>query len=207
MCVRLNSFLPSAVANAPRPHLLATVVSYPHREQTIAYAPVIKDVRWSPDGTQLVYKAESLQGRFQLCFARINGSHRAILSSRNQDVDQFDIVGDTIVYTASVGDDQAERSTLINPDARAVTGSLLYQILFPTELAQNAPQTFKLFTLRFTHGAWKAKRVPHFSMRARSLLSDLTPFCLSPDRHKLITMSPVRSIPSSWEQLRPAPGP
>ena len=62
----------AAAGVPPRPRILATVVSYPHREQTTPYAAVIRDVRWSPDGTQLVYKMESPHGQFQLCVAKLD---------------------------------------------------------------------------------------------------------------------------------------
>jgi hypothetical protein len=204
---RLKGFLDSPAGSPPLPRILATVVSYPHREQTMAYAAVIKDVRWSPDGAELFYKMENLQGGFQLCAAKLDGSGVITLSSVDEDVDQFDIAKNMIVYTVSHrGDDPSLELHAINADARVATGSLLYELLFPAERAQNAPQTWTLSVLRFANGSWTTRRVPLFSMRARSLLSDLNPFRISPDRQKLLTLTPAQSIPKSWERFEPISG-
>ena len=204
---QLSSFLNSADSGVPQPRLLVTVISYPHREQSMAYAPVIKDMSWSPDGTELVYKVENLKGRFELYIANIDGSHTAKLSSPTEDVDQFDMAGDTIVYTSSIPNEKPiQPGDFINADARVVTGVMLNQILFQRELAQEFPQTHRLTVLHRVRDKWVAKNVPHFSMLARDFLSDLIPFKLSPDRKKLLTLTPVLSIAKEWERFQPAPG-
>ena len=43
----------------PQPRVIASIVSYPHREQTAAYAPVIKDLRWSSEGRGIYFRGRT----------------------------------------------------------------------------------------------------------------------------------------------------
>ena len=58
----------------PQPRVIASIVSYPHREQTTAYAPVIKDLRWSSDGMGIYFRGENGAGAYQLYLAKLDGS-------------------------------------------------------------------------------------------------------------------------------------
>src|SRR5260370_1041149 len=84
------------------PRVIASIVSYPHREQTAAYAPVIKDLRWSTDGRGIYFRGENGAGAYQLYLAKLDGSGCHALTPPNQSVDRFDVVNSTIVYKASM---------------------------------------------------------------------------------------------------------
>ena len=107
----------------PIPRVIATIVSFPHREQTMAYAPVIKDLRWSPDMTSVYFRGESLQGAYRLYVARLDGSGFHAVTPADQSVDRYDVVTNTIAYKASeVGKDEG----LASDASRHVTGQVIH---------------------------------------------------------------------------------
>jgi dipeptidyl aminopeptidase/acylaminoacyl peptidase len=192
---------------APKRRVVATIVSFPHREQTMAYAPVIKDLRWSPDMTSVYFRGESVQGAYQLYTAKLDGSGFHALTPSNQSVDRYDVVTGTIAYKASeLGAEQGPSSDRINADARAVTGERIQDILFRDQLHTVQPETFTIWVLHRKGKQWARRRISDNSFRDFTYLSGFFPFAISPTGTKLIAIAPIVSVPDSWKQYEPATG-
>ena len=191
----------------PRPRVIASIVSYPHREQTTAYAPVIKDLRWSSDGRGIYFRGENRAGAYQLYLAKLGGSRLHSLTPPNKSVDRFDVVGRTIAYKAStLGADHGPPSNMINVDALVATGVRIQDVIFPDQLSTIAPEAFTLSVLHHINGRWSTTHVPHYSARDLTYLSSFFPFSLAPGGTKLITLTPVLAIPDAWKRFEPVTG-
>ncbi|WP_035352140.1 hypothetical protein [Edaphobacter aggregans] len=202
----VSAFLEGA-GQQPQPRVIASIVSYPHREQTNAYAPVIKDLRWSSDRRGIYFRGENRAGAYQLYLAKLDGSGFQSLTPANQSVDRFDVANTTIVYKASMlGDKHGPPSNTINVDALVATGSRIQDVIFPDQLSTIAPESFTLSILRHANGRWSTTHVPHYSTRDLTYLSSFFPFALSPKGTKLITLAPVLSIPDEWKHFEPVTG-
>jgi hypothetical protein len=204
---RVNAFLDHENEPAPQPRLIATVVSYPHREETEAYASVIKDLHWSKDGKSIYFKGESATGAFQLYVASLDGTGFRALTPASASVGRFDVGDHEIAYTASHPDvDPVPAADAINPDARVITGHRIHDILFPGQLKQVEPETFTLFVLSILKSQGGTRRVPNYRVREIPHLSYLFPFELSPTDHQLIGLTPLEVVPDSWSHYDPMEG-
>ena len=199
--LQFPSYLP------PRPRIVATIERPPKGEQTVEYAPLIRDIRWGSDSEHLYFRAQDEQGGYQLCEANINGSGFRPLTSPSYDVDRFDLSGDTIAYTAArVDAPRPSPGTPINRDALDITGYLLKDIIFPGQMTSLDPQIFSLFTLRVGGQRTLSHRIPGYLIKDTSLYLYTLPFRLSPDGRHLVSVEPVRErIPDSWERYDPVP--
>ena len=201
------AFVENKATSQPKPRTIARIVSFPHREPIIAYAPVIDDIRWSSDGSSIYFRGENLKGAYQIYEARLDGHEPQVLTPAAESVDHFDIVGGTIVYTASRIDlGPIAPKDAINPDARAVTGERIYDVLFPDQLSTIQPETFSMAVLHNTNGKWVTRQVPGYSVRERTYLSSVFPFVLSPKADKIIAATPVLTVPEAWQQYEPVIG-
>jgi dipeptidyl aminopeptidase/acylaminoacyl peptidase len=202
----IDSFLREPSRQPPKPHIVATIVARPNSEQTIPYAPVIKDLRWSPDGKRLCFRGQSSNGGMQLYEVNADGSGLHALTPISESVDRFDLTKDTIVYTAAkMGQPPPPQGTNINRDALAVTGYRLMNILFPGQMASYDPQTFTMASLHTDGPSEATQPVPRYAVPDTSLLLHFFPFRLSPDGRQLVTIMPVRDVPDSWKNYEPAP--
>jgi dipeptidyl aminopeptidase/acylaminoacyl peptidase len=202
----VSAFLEGA-GPAPQPHVIASVVSYPHREQTVAYAPVIKDLRWSVDGRGIYFRGENASGAYQLYLAKLDGSGFQSLTPANQSVDRFDVVNSTIVYKASMlNGKHGSPSNAINADALVATGSRIQDVIFPDQFSTIAPESFTLSVLRYSNNRWSNRQVPGYAVRDMTYLSSLFPFALSPKQTRLIALTPVLAVPDAWKHYEPAKG-
>jgi dipeptidyl aminopeptidase/acylaminoacyl peptidase len=189
---------------SPKPRIVATIVSFPHREELIPYAPVIKDLRWSPDGEKIYFRGEAANGSYQLHEASLNGARDRSLTPESVSVDRFDIAKTTLVYSAYPTDLQdASKNESVNPDARAVTGSRITDILFPGEMPSYNPATFTLSTLDTGSSSETLRQIPGYAQDIPMLLH-FFPFRVSPDGRRLIAITPAPRIPKSWENFEPA---
>jgi dipeptidyl aminopeptidase/acylaminoacyl peptidase len=203
----VSAFLDGEAKSEPKPRTIARIASVPHHDTTIAYAPVIKDLRWSSDGASVYFRGENPNGAYQLYIAKVAGDRPQVLTSSQKSVDQFDVVGNTIVYTASpLGVDQAITKDAINRDARAVTGERIYDVLFPGQISTIQPDNFSIWVLRNTKGLWVERKVPAYSLRDRTYLSSLFPFALSPKADTVVALTPVLAIPQSWRRYETVRG-
>jgi dipeptidyl aminopeptidase/acylaminoacyl peptidase len=201
---RVRTFLNRTSDPEPAPRIVAQIATVPHFEETVPYAPVIKDMRWAKAGERLFFRGEAANGAWQLYQADIVGARPKPLTSPKYNVDRFDVAGNTIVYVASVyGAKSSPQGIVINQDALDVTGYPLIDILFPGQMPTYIPETFSLYVLHLNQRSGKAGSVPGYSVPEISLLLHYLPFQLSPDGRRLILTVPAATIPSSWEKYDP----
>jgi hypothetical protein len=204
---RVTSFLDLENGPPPQPRVVATVVSYPHREEPDAYAPVIKDLHWSKDGTSIYFKGENASGSYQIYEAKLDGTGFRSLTPASASVGRFDVGDHEIAYTASHPDvDSVPATDAINPDARVITGYRIHEIIFPGQLKGADPETFTLSVLDTLKDRGSARRVPNYTVREIPYLSYFFPFQLSPKGHHLIGLTPLEIVPDSWSQYDPVKG-
>jgi hypothetical protein len=203
----VSRFLENTKRPPPKPRVIAAIESFPHREGTDAYAPVISDLQWSPDGMSLYFKGENANGAYQLYKAKLDGTGYRSLTPPNLSVGRFDIRKGVIVYTASrpVPDAEAEGDE-INPDARDATGHLLGDILFPNQRDTVRPETFSMYVLHADAGHFSTSRVPNYALREIPYLSHFFPFSLSPKSTRVIGLNPISSVPDAWGHYEPVDG-
>ena len=201
---QVGDFLNDPSQQPPNPRVVATIVSFPHREQTVPYAPVIKEVRWSPDSAHIYFRGESSIGSYQLYEANPNGTGLRTLTPESVSVDQFDVANDALVYRGFPADrEKASPHGFLNADARDVTGERLTDILFPDELASTKPVTLTISVVR-TGAAPNLRAVPGYAVEDIPMLLHFFPFRLSPSGHQLIAITPVANVPESWKDYEPA---
>jgi hypothetical protein len=203
----VSAFLNDAARQPPQRRVIATVISFPHREEANVYAAVIKDLHWSPDSISVYFKGENATGAYQVCLAKVDGSGFHALTPATYSVGRFDVAKDFVVYTASQpSKDSIARIQPINSDAQVITGHSLLEVFFPGQLNTIEPETFKLSILQFHDGDWSTRQLPNYSVREIPYLSFLFPFALSPQGDKLIELTPVLTIPNRWKDYKPASG-
>ena len=149
----------------PRPRMIASIDSFPHREEPFAYAAVIKDLRWSSGSSWLYFRGENLQGTYQLYRVAVNGGAPKALSPPADSVTQYDFAGSTVVYRAwSLERERLRRQSSsgdpINADAMSVTGYPLADILFPDRDSNIVPKETTLWAIREQRGKPRARQVP-----------------------------------------------
>lgn len=194
---------------APRaaPRVIATVTGSTHYEESRPYAPVIKDLRWSPDLQCIYFEGENAAGAYQLYSATVDGAGFQALTPSDYSVDRYDVGDNTIVYTASLINAVAsDAGSRMNDDALDVTGFSLQDILFGKSTPAVAPETFSLWRLKNSHGVWASMPLTEALFRDQRYFSYLLPFKLSPRGDSLIQVTPLVSVPSSWKAYNPAPG-
>lgn len=192
---------------SPKPRVIATISSFPHREQTVPYAPVIKDVRWSPDARRVYFRGENPAGAYQLFAVNPDGSGLRALTPSSLSVDRFDVVKGTIIYTASkAGGVYDPQSGFINEDARDATGFRITDILFPGQLPSYEPETFTLWVLHTDKQGNGTEKVPGYSVEDISMLGNFFPFRIAPDGREVISVTPVVEVQESWAKYDPAAG-
>jgi hypothetical protein len=204
---QVSAFVRTMSRAEPARRVVARVTAAPHGEQTIPYAPVIKDVRWSADSTHIYFRGENAGGGFQLFEANVDGSGFCSLTPAFYNVDRFDVANDAIAFTASkMGVPPLAQGTFINRDALDVTGYRIMNILFPGQMPSYEANTLFLFTLQVGKHPKPLHRVRSYSVQDMSLLLYLLPFRLSPNGRDLISAEPVTGkIPESWQRYDPAP--
>lgn len=202
----------------PPPRLIATLSSFPHHQEPIAYAPVMTDLRWTDDSSRVYFLGEDLSGVSRIYQAMIDGGAAQVLTPPGYIVTQFADAGNTIVYRAinvAMENDRDAGGERINRDARDVTGERLHAILLPHDIGVATPSTSAVWITRKDKARQSYSRIPHSSVRDRTQFwamytseetGDYTPFSLSPNGRGLIELSPVPNIPSAWESYEPAKG-
>ncbi len=202
----LNSAKPHSIS----PRVLATLASFPHHHEVSSYSSVITDVRWSPDSRGVYYIGEATNGTYRLYLVGINGSAPVPLTPAGRSVRQYVVSGAMIIYREESNDIGLRSADgLINPDARAVTGESLRDILFSNEKEEDAnePKMSTLYVMRKRGTEYITRIVPHSSIQQITFAPYLfTPMAVSPNGQQVIELSPVASMPNSWEAYEPAQG-
>jgi hypothetical protein len=197
----------NTASSPPAPRRIATVVSFPHREEAHAYAAVIKDIRWSPDMRHIYFRGEAQNGNYQLYEANLNGTSFHALTSNRESVDHFDLKRNLIAFTvSSANSGPTVPSGTINRDAQDITGRDILDVLFPHQIRTIEAEKFGMAMLRRTKTGWKRTGLPLYSVTERSYLSFLYPYCLSPRGDQVISLVPLRALPHGWDQYEPAAG-
>lgn len=203
----IERFLQSGPRSRPRPRRIAAVTAISQGQQTVPYAAIIHDLRWSEDGKRIYFRGQNERGGYQLYEARTDRGGYHTLTPAALDVDHYDVAGDTIVYTASRIDAPPPLpGTPINRDAFDVTGVRSKDILFPGFLKPWAVKTFSMYTLRVGAASGTAHQVPGYRIEDNSFFHYLFPFRLSPDGRSVVSMEPVvGQVPRFWERFDPMP--
>jgi len=203
----IRKALANPVEPMPEPQVVATVRSIPTAIETDAYAPVIKDLRWSDDGSTLYFRATNLHGNYQLCSVKRDGTGLQRLTPEDRSVDRFDITGDTAVYNAA---DSAPRliaaGVPINRDAVNITDARLQDVLFPDDVTAHVDGLFRLYTLRLNAAPSAPREVPRYSLEEIPYLTALYPFSTAPNRKFALKLEPPASVPESWSAFAPTEG-
>jgi dipeptidyl aminopeptidase/acylaminoacyl peptidase len=203
----IKGFLSSPSNPKPAPRIVASVTAVSQGQQTIPYASIIHDLRWADDSQYIYFRGQNERGAYQLYQARIDGRGSRILTPATDDVDRFDVAGDTIAYTAARIDAPLPTPGMpINRDAFDATGYRSFEILFPGRVRSFEVKTFVMFTLRVGQHPSLPRRVPGYSVPDNSLFQYLFPFRISPDGRWLVSVEPVvGTIPKFWESFDPTP--
>lgn len=204
---RIKRGLANPVEPMPRPRIVASIRSVSTVIETDAYAPVIKDVRWSADSSTVYFRATNLSGNYQLCMAKSDGSGFKKLTPANKSVDRFDINGETIVYNAADPEPRLiAAGKRINRDALDITGARLQDVLFPNELSARVNKLFRLYIFNLNARQSAPQKVPMYNLEEIPYITLFYPFRISPNSKQLIKLEPPTSVPDSWSAYAPTDG-
>jgi hypothetical protein len=198
----------SEAAPSSRPRTIARIISYPHEARPDAYSPVIEDLRWGCAGECIYFRGEDADGIWRLYRATRDGYRVSPLTSAHLSIGRYDLGRNRIVYraAAAVSHPSTQQHDSPRHDAEVITGHSLQQILFPSVVVGGTVRSYTLGVLTESKGKWIDRRVPDFSTTEGTYIDFLYPFVLSSAGDKVITMTPAKSIPISWQQYEPAPG-
>ena len=161
----IDRFLGSTSTAPAKPRLVASITAISQGQQTIPYAAIIHDLRWSEDGMRIYFRGQNERGGYQLYEARTDGGNCRTLTSSAFDVDHYDLAGETIAYTASrIDAPQPLPGVPINRDAYDATDVRSKDILFPGLLRPWAVKTFSMFTLRVGAHGLAPRQVPGYAV-------------------------------------------
>ena len=203
----VERFLQSPSRSQPKPRVIATVTAIPDGVETIAYAPIIKDVRWSADSRHLYFRAQNEHGGYQLEEASVAENTFRALTPSSYDVNRYDLAGNTIVYTAALMDvSHSSPGVPINRDAVDSTGYRVKDILFPGQMASFQPHSYSMFVLHLARNHSIPEKVFGYSVPETAVYLNTLPFRLSPDGTHLVSLEPFTGdIPKLWERYEPLP--
>jgi len=163
--------------------------------------PAISDVRWL-DSTQVSFLAKNRSPYQQLFVVRIDGGSARALTPDNEYVSAYDISGNVVAYTSLIPPESAKVS---EEDVVDVTGKNIYSLLFSQPRAIEDIDEEQLQTYpNALHVLRNGKEAPlAFGSGNARLRLFIPTLLLSPDGRWLITVAPVRRIPSEWEDYEP----
>ncbi|MGB8014116.1 MAG: hypothetical protein WCF68_21065 [Terriglobales bacterium] len=183
----------------PQPRTVAVINAVPTAIETDAYAPVIKDVRWSEDSRSLFFLGSNLRGDYELYTVHRDGTGIRRLTRSGTSVDKFDVVGHTVVYDAAEpGPHRVTAGTVINRDAYDITDTRMQAVLFPDEAATQMNRVYHLATLELDNAHTAIHPAPHWRLSQIPYLSPYYPFRASPDGEYLVDLEPPDHVPSNW---------
>ena len=187
---------------APAPRMVCRFTAVPSAEYDNSYEPVISNatLRWSLDSTTILFLVQNSKGKHQLYRATVGtGSVRALTSAEN-DVTEFDFVGDTAVYSAANTNESRDEGYPINADTRDITGISLERLLFPKS---------KHFGATYG-GVWVNRNGRDLQItdpdtgRPLLLVNQMSkPLSISPDGHAAVLRLPTKAAEKSWESFEP----
>jgi dipeptidyl aminopeptidase/acylaminoacyl peptidase len=169
----------------------------------VSNTPVISDARWLEDSSKIAFLGKRNSSYQQLFVADVATGALAALSESDAYVSAYDIRGDTIAYTTL---DNETSSLEDSHDVVDVLGKSIYSLLFPSALdPTNLDDTSILIRPSRLHLIRKGREVPvSLSFQGKPLKLFVPMLSLSPDEKFLTTIAPIREIPASWAEYRPA---
>lgn len=190
----------SAKPHARRVASVATPVSI---DAIAPYAPVIEDVRWTPDSRSVLFLAQTARGTKRLYRASILNRALQPLSPQAENVQRYDATSGMVVYAVSRTRPAATSENKLESDPGAITatGLSLSALLFKPKSSD--PGDCELRTYRNQ----RSVRLQSFSSCWTDSVSlQLDPFSLSPDGRFLAWLNHVQSLPMAWNKLKPKDG-
>jgi hypothetical protein len=194
---------------APRP--VATIAAVPDIAIFETYAPVISDLKWSPDSGRLYFLGMDSHEERRLYELDIRSGRLRSLTPLGWGVRQYTLSGSMVAYTANRTKDAHpdvpwDATEAINKDAGAVTGLGLEAILYPARgqgsgSGRYVPDLWVGAYGHFRHvsdsdGAGPALDVEHYS----------NALALSPDGKNVVRLLPISHVDGSWHVYDPKPG-
>src|ERR1700733_4206820 len=162
--------------------------------------PVINDWRWLPDSSGVAYlEGGGSYSDKRLVLADLRRKVVEPLTSTMEGVRTFDVRDrENFVYTAlhTAGRELLQQKGQIEPQLAATigTGHSLLELLLPDEMGKYVPPP--------PNGLWAVIKGKHFEVKPDGApLANPGDLALSPDASSLVTILPVRAVPSSWETL------
>lgn len=193
----------------PKRKVIAQLDSLPHHSEANAYAPVIKDMRWSTDSTHLYFRGEDSRGVHHLYSVKTDGTDMQVLSPGTRDVWRYEVGDNVIVYKATEVPDTKATFSPATGSAEAIDGRSIPEILFPVENGSFLAKTWKLWTVRLSGKGQTTVAVDHYRVRAPESMSASSlwdPIAISPVGDQVVMLKPVDSVPSSWSGYDPSIG-
>jgi hypothetical protein len=187
----------------PPPVRVASIATRVSMDAVVPYAPVIEDVRWTPDSRYLLFLAHTGQGTKRLYRASILTHKVELLSRPNQDVQRYNAEAGTIVYTTSRPQPATLKGRELEWDPGAVIGTGVSLSAFLFKLKSADPGNCDLWTYRNQ----RSVRLQGLNSCWTDTVSlHLDPLSLSPDGRFLAWLYHVQSLPMAWNELKPKPG-
>jgi len=165
------------------------------RMAAVANDPCITELRWLP-GRKLAFLGRNRSPDRSLFTVDVETGALNKLTPDKQDVIQFDLVNDTVVYTTATVLSKAPKKTEL-----VMTGSSIYSQMTP-----ESPDDQKTATLWVIRGK---KNAPSRVIDARThkpiqLMTDM--LALAPSGRAVVVTQHTDRIPEAWEAYEPFPG-
>jgi dipeptidyl aminopeptidase/acylaminoacyl peptidase len=169
--------------------------------------PTITNLRWLRNG-KLAFLGQNKSSKRSLYVVAVDTGVVKCLTSAKQDVSQYDVVDDTVLYVVTVPKVAQGEKAVVAPAAMIGTGHSLMSLEFPDDENGTAEKTIELWIIRagkaspvFDVGSKRHLRVPEspFANYGSNVLA------LAPSRHSAVITLPPRRIPKLWESYEPYP--
>jgi hypothetical protein len=164
-------------------------------------SPVIADVRWLENSTEIAFLGRDGSTRPQLFIVGVSTGVRRRLSQESDYVTAFDVRGQTVAYTTLLLGGQREA---LDDDLQSVTDrGGIYRLLYPDRdpCVGVDEESVLLSCPNELHVTRNGKIVPMpLSWQGKPLNLYAPLLSLSPDGNSLITLAPVRSVPTLWSR-------
>jgi hypothetical protein len=163
--------------------------------------PVISDVRWLDSG-RIAFLGKS-NGPYQQLFVEdLSTSTMSAITKGNVYVTAYDISGDTIAYTTLMPTDHIQHA---ESDVVDVAGKDLVSLLYPSPRKIEDIGDLELQSRPSTLNVQRNGEEVTFSftMGGKPLKLFVPTLAVSPNGNYLITVAPVREIPSNWGNYQP----
>src|ERR1700739_1771667 len=196
-----------AQAYNPAPRMLGKVAAIPVADASRPYSPVVSDLRWAPDSRTIYFLDQNSTGQRHLCRIDLKTELVRRLSALDSNVERYNFLGNTIVYTATRATDSTISGRIvgsaINADASAVTGLPVYRILFADGGGWPIPRIHELWSIQ--NG--QAHRVIDTSSSSSQLDTEHADvLSISPDGSTVVQLKAVTNVPASWRSYVPRDG-